>query len=279
MVYYTREAGPDDLSQIKYLLAHNNLLRWPVLPLPDSSWRSRLARDGNGAVIALADEVPVGFTAIEVSGPGAEAGRLAASEPAATEALLGAAEEYAREHGATHLTYRLVGERGPVIDALRRRGYLEEGGWPEYERFHLNEVPDHGAQTRPLSDEDLEAVAEIDRRAFGDVAYPRGFLEAMLAMQEYRLLGVDQDGRLAAFSVQCLLPDSTGYFMKTATLPEERGAGLAGALCAAVIDEFRTAGATRIWAHTWDTNYRGMHLLEKFAFRRTGRSLVMRRTL
>lgn len=279
MVSFAREAMVDDLPVIKHLLAHNNVLRWPALPLSDAAWRSRLARAASGALVAVADEVVVGFTAVEMVHGEAEAGRLAFGSRDGIATLLDAAEAHAREQGASHLTYRLVGERGPVLDALRARGYEVAEGWPEYERYDLAKVPEPEVSIRTLTGADLEAVVQIDRTAFGDMAYARGFVEDMLTTPAYRLLGIEQEGALVAFSVACMLGDSVGYFMKIATLPDRRGAGLAGGLCGAVLRDFHSMGATRVWAHTWDGNYRGMHLLEKYEFRRTGRSLVMRRQL
>lgn len=276
MVIFAREAVVDDLPVIKHLLAHNNLLRWPALPLSDVAWRARLGREASGALVVVADEVVVGFTAVEVAHGVAEAGRLACGSRGGVDALLNAAEAYAREQGAAHLTYRLVGERGPLLDTLHARGYVGAEGWPEYERYHLSQVAEPAVAFRALTQQDLDAVVQIDRTAFGDVAYARGFVETMLATPAYRLLGIEQDGELNAFSVACMLGDGVGYFMKIATLPDHRGAGLAGALCAAVLRDFHSMGASRVWAHTWDGNYRGMHLLEKYEFRRTGRSQVMR---
>lgn len=280
MVLVAREGMVDDLPVIKHLLAHNNALRWPALPLSDAAWKARLARDGNGTVVAVANEVVVGVTAVEMAHGAAEVGRLAyASQSGVGEALVAATEAYAREQGAAQLTYRLVGERGALLDLLRACGYEEAEGWPEYERYDLGKVAEPEVAFRALTPQDLEAVVRIDRTAFGDVAYPRGLVEEMLSTPAYRLLGIEQEGELVAFSVACMLPEGIGYFMKTATLPEHRGAGLGGALCAAVLRDFHSMGATRVWAHTWDGNYRGMHLLEKYQFRRTGRSLVMRRQL
>jgi ribosomal protein S18 acetylase RimI-like enzyme len=276
---YIREAGPDDLPAIKHLLDHNNLLRWPALPWPDHLWRERLKQIEHGVFVAVDDEVVVGVTSVETGPAGAEAWRLAAAGAGVEETLIGAAEEYARQQGARHLTYRLVSQNSRLHRTFEARGYAEVEGWPEYERFRIRAVEPPDLSIRTLGAADLEQVAAIDRAAFGEVAYDRSTLEMMLNTPAYRLIGIEKEGRLVSFGVSCLLADGIGYFIKTATLPAERGGGLAGALCAAVINDFTARGATRIWAHTWDANYRGMHLLEKYEFRRTGRSLVMRVTL
>ncbi|HUT54210.1 MAG TPA: GNAT family N-acetyltransferase [bacterium] len=121
---------------------------------------------------------------------------------------------------------------------------------------------------RDLSLSDLDAVTAIDRVCFPPpVAFPRELFEECLDRNDTLSLGIERDGRLAAFAVINRSGPSALQIITIDVLPEFRRQGLADALMQEAMAAARANGIKRIVLQAAVDNDPAIALYKKWGFR------------
>lgn len=143
---------------------------------------------------------------------------------------------------------------------------------------------------RPVSEPELEALAELERAVFGDGAYPFFFFrQAFDALGATLLVVGDTDAPLAGYVLGSLAAsEQDAWIWSLAVAPDRRGEGHASALLDACEQSLFERGAEGIRLHVSPTNTHALTLYErrgyvevafvKNAFGPGGDRKVLRRT-
>ncbi len=118
---------------------------------------------------------------------------------------------------------------------------------------------------RPLREEDLDDVSEIDRVSF-DPAWRNSREQLERALQVSALATViEVNGKTAGYQISTA---STlgGHLARLAVAPDQRGMGLGKALVLDVLDRFQEQGAVRITVNTQRSNLISLQLYQEIGF-------------
>ena len=118
----------------------------------------------------------------------------------------------------------------------------------------------------PLRPDDLDEIAELERRCFSD-PWPKEtfFREADDRPENFCRVLRDEKGRLLAYSIAWIVADEA-HLGDIAVAPEERGRGLAKVLLRELISEAQARGAVHIVLEVRASNEGAIGLYEKLGF-------------
>jgi ribosomal-protein-alanine N-acetyltransferase len=120
---------------------------------------------------------------------------------------------------------------------------------------------------RPLTPDDLEAVAAIERAAFTD-PWPRRAFEELLAQPHVRSCAADgDDGRLAGYALFSVCADE-GEILNLAVDPARRRRGLARALLEAMLETMRREAVATVFLEVRQSNEPAIRLYRLAGFHR-----------
>ncbi len=118
---------------------------------------------------------------------------------------------------------------------------------------------------RPLVAADVEQVAAIERAAFTDPWPARAFLE-LLAQPHVRAFAVDDDGRLAGYTLASVAADQ-GEILNLAVDPGARRRGLGRELLRLLLDMFRHEKVATVFLEVRQSNEAAIRLYRGAGFR------------
>lgn len=118
---------------------------------------------------------------------------------------------------------------------------------------------------RPVSEPELEALAELERAVFGDGAYPFFFFrQAFDALGATLLVVGETDAPLAGYVLGSLAAgDKDAWIWSLAVSPDRRGEGHASTLLDACERALFARGAEGIRLHVSPTNTHALTLYER----------------
>lgn len=120
---------------------------------------------------------------------------------------------------------------------------------------------------RPAGPDDLDALADLDRRVFGDGAYPRFFFrQALDALGPLLWVAGQPVEGYALGSLQA--GEDDGWIWSLGVAEEARGRGVAAALLDAVEAALRARGAVGVRLHVSPTNDGALGLYARRGYRR-----------
>jgi ribosomal protein S18 acetylase RimI-like enzyme len=132
-------------------------------------------------------------------------------------------------------------------------------------------VPTAEVEIRPVTENDMGALAEIEAAAF-DPLWRHSVEGLRLALNYSFSFDVALlEGRIVGFQYSVLNQNSPGAHLVRITVhPSAQGSGIGSALMGAVIKECRRRGLKRVSLNTQIDNIASHRLYEKFGFYRTG---------
>lgn len=122
---------------------------------------------------------------------------------------------------------------------------------------------------RPMNFDDISAVEELDRRAFGEM-WRNSKDSLMLAYKQHAVATVaEDDNGLIGYQISTASPMG-GHLARLAVHPDFQNRGIGFALVRDVLDQFERRGALRVTVNTQEGNAASLALYRKSGFRTTG---------
>jgi ribosomal-protein-alanine N-acetyltransferase len=266
-----RPAGLQDRQLVSSLIfyenhAHRHLDWRPPLDWLGSPYFWLIEENGRALAVLACPPDPPGVAWIRLF---AFSGQVSAVE--AWSALWELArEEIARRGGAQ---VGLIAMQGWMRELLARTDFdrpqtivmLEWRG-----RAFLPPSVPSVTRLRPMTADDLPAVAQVDAEAFDPFwhnspdALARAFSQAALATV------AESDGRVVGYQLSTGNPTGA-HLARLAVRKEAQGVGLGAALVADLIVKMRQRGAFRISVNTQNDNLASLKLYQRLGFTRTGK--------
>lgn len=185
----------------------------------------------------------------------------------------------------------------PILDHLRTRGieqltWMDRGGWAApflaSHGFHtLTEVvtltkTDHvtppietpAVTLRPASQDDLGAVAAIDREAFTPTWWRSEATVRRRAATASRFTVADRRGDVVGYAERELHPPKA-HLNRIAVCPDSQGQGIGAGLLKHVLVSLWEAGAESVSLNTQRSNRRSRRLYSTFGFELTGDAVLV----
>ncbi len=129
--------------------------------------------------------------------------------------------------------------------------------------------PDKPVPVRPMTEADLEAVAEIDRAAFQPI-WHNSIESLQLAFVQSLIATVSEDREgLTGYQISTPSPFG-GHLARLAVLPEKQGQGIGYGLIYDLLQRFQAKGALRITVNTQEYNIASQKIYQKAHFHITG---------
>lgn len=121
---------------------------------------------------------------------------------------------------------------------------------------------------RRMNPGDLEKAAELEEICFSD-PWTYEMLSESFENTLYRFFVYEQDGQVTGYAGMFKALDE-GNIANIAVFPEYRRQGIGEALLAALIDEGRKEGLSRMFLEVRETNYPAVALYKKLGFTEAG---------
>ncbi|HLV04629.1 ribosomal protein S18-alanine N-acetyltransferase [uncultured Georgenia sp.] len=139
---------------------------------------------------------------------------------------------------------------------------------------------------RPLREEDLDRVLELEAELFGSTAWPRSVYLTELALPHRYYVAAEQDGLVVGYAGIALAEDAEVMTIGVAT--EHTGRGIGTQLLADLLERAREARSRRVFLEVRASNEVAQRLYRRAGFQPVGTrpgyygdedALVMRLTL
>jgi tRNA threonylcarbamoyladenosine biosynthesis protein TsaB len=121
---------------------------------------------------------------------------------------------------------------------------------------------------RPMRDEDIAPIAEIEKQVFGD-PWPASFFRSELAQPMVDARVAEQDGRIVGYSV-AWLGRGSGHLGNLAVVPSHRRRGIARRLLVDLMDRARAQKADSLALEVRVSNFAAQALYRAHGFRLAG---------
>ncbi len=122
---------------------------------------------------------------------------------------------------------------------------------------------------RPLAEEDLERVLEIERASFSTPWYMSTF-RGLLSRTDTDMLGAVSGERLVGYAI-CWTVTDQAELGNLAVAEEARGKGTGRSLLTAAMERVRRRGARECFLEVRESNLRAQALYRRFGFEVVGR--------
>jgi ribosomal-protein-alanine N-acetyltransferase len=133
---------------------------------------------------------------------------------------------------------------------------------------HIPERLEHPWLIRPMNQDDLPGVEQLDAAAFG-LLWRNSLDSLKLAFQQAALATVaEQDDRLVGYQISTASPVG-GHLARLAVQPKQQCKGIGLSLVVDTISQFHLRGAQRVTVNTQVDNLASLNLYSKAGFRQT----------
>jgi ribosomal protein S18 acetylase RimI-like enzyme len=122
--------------------------------------------------------------------------------------------------------------------------------------------------TRPYRPEDLVAVAEVDKEAFGDLCYPSYFFrQAYDLFGDLLLVAENEREEIVGYLLGALQADlAGGWILSVAVRKADRRQGIAEMLVKIILPVFLRKGVSTVWLTVAPENHGAIQLYLKLGF-------------
>jgi ribosomal-protein-alanine N-acetyltransferase len=264
-------AGKHDRARLQHMITH---ARWKHQHL--DWYRAAELLEQQPFLIALENGNPIACLACPPDPPDVAWIRLCLVSPAtrpeiAWERLWPRAAELARDHRANQTAALIIGRW--LDPLLRRHGFEHTTDVMFLDWLEANPppAPPLEGRLRTMRSSDLDAVAEVDQRAFEDIwRLSRSTLYQAFRSSSYASL-VEQTGGPVGYQITTRSPYG-GHIARLAVHPDHQSLGIGGALVADVLHRLSPSGSARVTVNTQVDNDRSLRLYKRLGFRETDSS-------
>jgi len=138
----------------------------------------------------------------------------------------------------------------------------------KYEKARMSPEP-RGIRIRPMRDEDMPAVAQLDLAAFGQFWHNTGNVLQKARLQCASATVAEDDSGLVGYQLSTRNPLGA-HLARLGVKPQAQGRGVGSALVSQLIQEFNAGQLDRLSVNTQADNAASLALYKKMGFVRTG---------